>query len=213
MPGPPRGPHSLPGSTNKRERDTMQRGRCISLAVMAGILALAGGSGRPAHAAGIPGWMDQDFNTTTAGSASVDSTGVWTIKGDGADTWDRDDQFHIVYKPLKGDGSVTTKLLSAPDGAEWSKVGVLMRNDLTNKAAAVMQLHMTTGHGGDYLIRGISDPQNGDSGLGTTRIGKDEKVENNATGLIFPHQFPVWLKIVRQGDQFTGYARAGDNDP
>src|SRR5713101_5476558 len=138
-------------------RVTMRRGKYLHLTIMAGTLAFLGWCGRPARA-DVPGWMDQDFNTTTAGSASVDGSGVWTIKGDGADTWDRDDQFHIV-----------TKLLSAPDGAEWSKVGVLMRNDLTNKAAAVMQLHMTTGHGGDILIRGISDPQNGDSaGVGRT---------------------------------------------
>lgn len=88
-----------------------------------------------------------------------------------------------------------------------------LRNDLTNHAAAVMQLHMTTGHGGDLLIRGISDPENGDSGLNVTRMGKDEKFENNANGLLFPRAFPVWLKIIRQGGQFTGYARAGDNDP
>src|SRR5713101_1571774 len=157
-------------------RVTMRRGKYLHLTIMAGTLAFLGWSGRPARA-DVPGWMDQDFNTTTAGSASVDSNGVWTIQGDGADTWDRDDQFRIVYKPLKGDGSVTTKLLSAPDGADWSKVGVIMRNDLTNKAAAVMQLHMTTAHGGDLLIRGISDPQGGDSGLGTTRIGKVEKME------------------------------------
>ena len=89
----------------------MQRGRYVSLAVMTVVLALAGWAGRPAHAAGIPGWMDQDFNTSTAGSATVDGNGVWTIKGAGADTWERNDGFHIVYKPLKGDGSVTTKLL------------------------------------------------------------------------------------------------------
>lgn len=102
----------------------MQRGRYTHLAIMAAALALLGWSGRPVQAS-VPGWTDQDFNTSTAGSATVDGSGVWTIMGDGADTWDRDDQFHIVYKPLKGDGSVTTKLLSAPDGAEWSKVGVI----------------------------------------------------------------------------------------
>src|SRR5947208_16695940 len=152
----------------------MQRSRHIHALVIAGALALLGWGSRPAHAAGIPGWQDQDFNTTTAGSATVDSNGVWTIMGDGADTWDRDDQFHIVYKPLKGDGSVTTKLLSAPDGAEWSKVGVIMRNDLTNKAAAVMEFHMTTQHGGENLIRGIDDPENGASPLQGSRMAKDE---------------------------------------
>ena len=188
----------------------MQRGRYIHLALMAGALALLGWGGRPARA-DVPGWMDQDFNTSTKGSVTVDSNGVWTIMGDGADTWEHDDQFHIVYKPLKGDGSVTTKLLSAPDGAEWSKVGVIMRNDLTNKAAAVMEFHMTTQHGGENLIRGIDDPENGASPLQGSRMAKDEKVAPGGE-FVVPRQFPMWFRIVRQGDKFTAYARAGDND-
>src|SRR5438445_9076883 len=51
MPGPLQVPHSLPEAMNKRERDTMQRGRYIYLAMMAGVLALAGWSSRPAQAA------------------------------------------------------------------------------------------------------------------------------------------------------------------
>jgi len=172
------------------------------------VLALAGWAGPPAHAAGIPGWMDQDFNTSTAGSATVDGNGVWTIKGAGADTWERSDGFHIVYKPLKGDGSVTTRLVSADAGNDWSKVGVMMRNDLTNLAASVMQVQMTTAHAGDAIFRGLSDPMNGDSGLGTTRMARDEKmnVDPSTEGFLFPRQFPTWLKIVRQGNSFTGYA-------
>jgi hypothetical protein len=50
----------------------MQRDRYLHLAVIAGVLALAGWGCRPAAAAGIPGWQDQDFDATTAGSASVD---------------------------------------------------------------------------------------------------------------------------------------------
>ena len=50
MPGPLHVPHFLPESTNKRERDTMQRGSYIFLAAMAGAVALMGWSGRPASA-------------------------------------------------------------------------------------------------------------------------------------------------------------------
>src|SRR5919198_5271238 len=139
----------------------MRRGRNLHFVVLTGAVALAGWCSQSARA-DVPGWKDQDFNASTAGSASVDSNGVRTVKGAGADTWERDDQFHIVYKPLKGDGRVMTKLLTAEEGNEYSKVGVMMRNDLTNKAASVMEIHMTTGHAGELLLRGIGDPENGD---------------------------------------------------
>jgi regulation of enolase protein 1 (concanavalin A-like superfamily) len=181
----------------------MQRGRFIYLAALAGALAMMGWSGRPANA-DVPGWTDQTFGDTEQGNASIDGNGVITIQGAGADTWEREDEFHIVYKPLKGDGSVTTKLLSAEEGNEWSKIGVMMRNDLENAAAAVMQVHMSTSHEGEALLRGVSDPDNGASGLGTTRMAKDEKMGRNG-GELFPREFPVWLKIERRGNSLTGY--------
>src|SRR5947208_16433456 len=46
---------------HRRERDTMQRGRYIQLAALAGALALAAWGSRPAPAAGIPGWSDKAF--------------------------------------------------------------------------------------------------------------------------------------------------------
>jgi hypothetical protein len=163
--------------------------------------------------AAVPGWQDMTFNAETPGSSTVEADGTWKITAQSGDTWEREDSFHVVYKPLAGDGSVSTKLLDVPDGAEWSKVGVMMRNDLTNKAAAVMQLHMTTLHGGENLIRGISDPDNGDSGLGVTRMSKNAKMTVAGDGSqVVPREFPVWLRIVRQGDTFTAYARKGDTD-
>ena len=94
--------HPLLKSTNQREGDTMQRGKHIHFVALAGCLALAAWGSRAALAnetpntTAIPGWTTQDFNTTTDGSAKVDANGVWTIQGDGADTWERDDQFRIV---------------------------------------------------------------------------------------------------------------------
>src|SRR5712692_8719603 len=51
MPGPLQAPHSLLEATNKKERDTMQRGRYLYLAMMAGVLALAEWSSRAVLAA------------------------------------------------------------------------------------------------------------------------------------------------------------------
>ena len=79
-----------------------------SLALMSTLALLAFGLSLPARAA-IPGWSDKTFGDTVQGSATVDGSGNWTVKGAGADTWDRQDEFHIVYKPLAGDGSTTIR--------------------------------------------------------------------------------------------------------
>src|SRR5262249_18284562 len=130
--------------------------------------------------------------------------------GAGADTWERDDQFHIVYKPLKGDGRVMTKLLTAEEGNEYSKCGVMMRNDLKNPAASVIQIHMTTGHAGELLLRGIPDPDAANSTLGTTRMAKDWKMGDSQ---LFARKFPTSLAIQRVGNRFTAYASQTDGGP
>jgi hypothetical protein len=164
------------------------------------IALLAFGLSLPAHAQ-IPGWdvksVDQD-----QGSAAVDANGVWTVKGFGGDTWGRSDHFTIVYKPLKGDGSVTTKLLSAEDASEWQKVGVMMREDLDRTAPPMITVEKAGGtHGGESIIRGI------DGGFGS----KDRKMTgpNANDDQLFPDTLlPVWLKLERRGDRFTPYASA-----
>jgi len=187
----------------------MQRGRNLHFAALAGAVALTGWCSRSARA-DVPNWKDQDFNATTAGSASVDANGVWTVKGAGADTWERDDQFHIVYQPLSGDGRITTKLLTAEEGNEYSKVGLMMRNDLTNKAAQVIQIQMTTGHAGEALYRGLADPDPANSTLGGTRMAKDQKIGDSQ---LFPRKFPTWLTIQRRGNRFTSYAKQDEAGP
>src|SRR5207245_1238581 len=175
MPEPLRRLPSPAKSTNRGERDTMQPGRYVHLAVLAGALALAGWSGRPARA-DIPNWMEKTVGTSTQGSASV-ANGVWTIKGSGNDLWGTEDDFEIVAKSLPGDGSVTTKLLGAESGMDLAKVGVMMREDLDDVAAKTMVLDMEGGtHGGEELFRALT----GD------RMGKDRKMAVDGGSGLFP---------------------------
>jgi hypothetical protein len=172
----------------------MQRGRFIHWAMLAVVLALAAWFSRSA-AADVPGWSDQTFGDTIQGSASIDANGVITIKGAGADTWVREDEFHILYKPLKGDGSVTTKMLSGEEGHSASKIGVVMRNDLEDSAAPVVHLVQTPTGGGQEIHRGVAGEE----------MSMDFK-SAKADYQIFPRKTPVWLKIERRGDFFTQYA-------
>src|SRR5260370_29029930 len=102
----------------------MQRFRFISLAVLAGALALAASAPRAAHAATIPhqpvagapaGWMHADIGTPAlAGDTKYDpATGQWTVSGSGSDLWSTaTDNIQYAFTPVKGDGSITARLLS-----------------------------------------------------------------------------------------------------
>jgi hypothetical protein len=160
----------------------MQRGTSVHRAVLAVTLVMAGWLSQCAHAAeipGLPGWDSRTFGDTLQGSASIDANGVITISGAGADTWEREDEFHIVYKPLKGDGSVTTRVLTAPEAHESNKVGVIMRSDLENPAAAAMQVHMTTA-GLEEMHRGVAGEP----------MGMDFKARSSGAVTSSPRTFP-----------------------
>jgi hypothetical protein len=173
----------------------MKPARIVGLVVPLALLAF--GLSLPARAA-IPGWTDKTVGSDTQGSASVDANGVWTINGSGNDVWATEDQFHIVYKPLSGDGSVTTKLLSAGDVSEWQKTGVMMREDLDDPAAKMMTLERAGAeHGGESVIRGETGYHS----------GKDRQMTGDLDALLFPsNKFPIWLKVERRGINFTPYA-------
>jgi hypothetical protein len=171
----------------------MERRSFFCLAVLAGLFALAGWGGRPASA-DVPGWDQTTFGDTRQGSATIDANGVITVKGAGADTWEREDEFHILYKRLQGDGSITTKMLSAEEGHGAKKIGLMVRNDLTDTAAAVMEFDMSGG-GAESIFRNISGG----------RMTEDQR-SSKEDWRLFPDEFPVWMKIERRGNLFTPYA-------
>jgi regulation of enolase protein 1 (concanavalin A-like superfamily) len=164
-----------------------------------GLLASAG--------AAVPNWNDQAVITSTQGSASVDSKGVWTIQGSGNLPWCKrcstNDSFEFVFKQLTGDGSVTTRLLGPDAVGDSAKIGIMMREDVNDAASKMITLHRSGGGlGGESFLRAITgEPFSKDrkmTALSTTADG-------NAN--LFPSsQLPVWLKIERRGNGFTPYA-------
>jgi len=143
-------------------------------------------------------WTGVDVGDCPAtGTDSYDpNTAKWTLQGDGHDIWGGADAFHYVYKYLEGDGSLTARVVSigGPGTHEWRKAGVMMREDLTGGSRhAMMAMTPTEGHSASYLIRQFS------SALSFSFSG----------GL---YSFPYWVRILREGDTFTGYISSDGND-
>ncbi|GAA2292222.1 hypothetical protein GCM10009853_055070 [Glycomyces scopariae] len=114
-----------------------------------------------------------------AGSASFEG-GTATLTGGGDDIWGDADQFHFCHKALEGDGEIIARVVSLEDTNDWAKAGVMV------KAAPE--------EGADYVAAMATSAE----GV-HFQTGFDTDVDGPDTAA------PVWLRLVREGSQVTGY--------
>jgi hypothetical protein len=146
-----------------------------------------------AFAVSASAWTSVDVGTPTPGSASYDpSTGAWTVTGNGNDIWGNSDNFHYVYKYLVGDGEIIARVAEIGPGTnDWTKTGVMMRDKLIGPSVNIMEA-ITAGSGGGETFQWRPDEGGGCSSSHTH------------SGISAPY----WIRLVREGNQFTGYFSA-----
>ena len=137
----------------------------------------------PAQPALPSPWGTQDIGQTgVTGFASHDS-GVFTVRGGGADIWGTADAFRYVYQPLTGDGVVVARVASLQNVAAWTKAGVMIRETLSPSSAHAFML-ASAGRGFAFQRRtsggGASTSTSG--GAGTA---------------------PAWVRLARAGRTIT----------
>jgi hypothetical protein len=142
----------------------------------------------PARAQLPAEFANKDVGTPSSPGSTTVEGGVWTIKGSGIDIWDTEDHFQFAYRPVKGDGSITARILASEGGhATWSKAGPMIReSDATGSRNAL--LYMSSGENLEFQWR-TTDDQN-------TVIQRD----------IAPRKFPLFLRAQRAGNRFAGFA-------
>lgn len=187
--------YSVPFS---EERKMKGGGVLLNVGILAMVMGLV-------LAAKTSAWTGVDVGDCPAiGSDSYDpNSGKWTLQGDGHDIWGSADAFHYVYKYLKGDGSLTARVVSigGPGTHEWRKAGVMMREDLSGGSRhAMMAMTPTAGHSAAFQIR-----QFGIEGSATFH-GGSYGFHSGSYG------FPYWVRVVREVDTFTGYISSDGND-
>jgi hypothetical protein len=132
-------------------------------------------------------WLAQDVGSVGAPGSASDTNGVFTVKSSGAFIWDVADGMTFVYQPLNGDGTIVARLLSIQGGTSSESTGVMIRESLaansTHMYSAFSQAAIWT------AFRGIT---------GGTTSGQ------NITNITLPY----WVKVVRSGNNFSGYASA-----
>ena len=134
-----------------------------------------------------PTWQNQDIGAVGAVGSFTDNAGTLTIEGSGADIWNTADEFHFAYQTLDGDGEIVARLTGLANTHDWAKAGVMMRDQLTANSRFVHMLQ-TVNYGAVLQYRMVAGTSAAPSGLGD-----------------LVNTLPRWLRLVRQGDVFTGY--------
>lgn len=140
----------------------------------------------PATTSLPPGWSHQDIGSVGLGGDATYSGGVFAVAGGGNDIWDRADAFHFAYRQLNGDGELTARVASMQNTDPWAKAGVMIRETASAGSRHAMAV-VTPGNGAAFQRRSTA----GGPSIHTAGPGAAA---------------PYWVRIVRSGDTFSGYA-------
>jgi hypothetical protein len=134
-------------------------------------------------------WSSQDVgNVGVGGSSIMFQNGTFIVEGAGADIWGTSDAYHFVSAPADRDGEIVAQVISENASNSFAKAGVLM----TDNFGATVILDVRP----NGVIEFMARPATGSAMV---------FVAGSAMA------FPGWLKVVRQGNQFTGYMSADGN--
>ncbi len=123
--------------------------------------------------------------------------GRYTVKASGWDFYHAEDAYATVYlKQLQGDFIATVKIAAFGERTnEWYRAGLFVRNDISKS------FDVERGSKGSVLMfstpgrAGIEYDEFGDGCM--HKAASENLPENSPT--------PIWIKLERHGDRFTGY--------
>jgi regulation of enolase protein 1 (concanavalin A-like superfamily) len=132
-------------------------------------------------------WANRDVGSPSRRGAASHASGVFTVRGAGADIWGSSDQFHMVHQVLEGDVELVARIDSL-SGTTTAKAGIMIREALS---AGARNVFVAARPSGGWAMQART------WGSGSTRtIG----TRSGAA--------PGWIRIVRAGNVFTGYTSA-----
>lgn len=132
-----------------------------------------------------PKWTALDIGTSGGGQRIAN--GVLRVAADGEDIWGTSDEFRFIYQKIDGDFEAELKIISIPAVHEWSKGGIMVRQDISPGSPHALIQH-NSGHGLTFQFRTSAGVDCSEAGEGT-----------------LPNSLPVWVRIERKGDRFTAY--------
>ncbi len=91
-------------------------------------------------------WNCQDVGAPSpVGDQTLTGT-TWTVQGTGPDIWNPLDQFHYVWQPMPGDGTVSAHVVAQQNTSANAKAGLMLRQTL-DWGSAYYGIFVTPGKG------------------------------------------------------------------
>jgi glucose/arabinose dehydrogenase len=165
-------------------------------------------------------WLSTDVGAPiTAGTADYSAADQsFYLDGAGADVLGANDQFHYVYQPLNGDGTIIARIRYQTNSSSWAKAGVMIKQSATAGAAFVDALVSPDVSQNTPNINGVGCTPNGClSPLPPVipAMGHGVRMQytgsNSATPKTYPAGFTEpdkWLQLQRVGNTFTSWLSA-----
>ena len=132
-------------------------------------------------------WTSADVGTPAGPGGAHVEDGAVVVTG-GGDIWGLGEQFHLVSRPLAGDGAITARV-AAPDGPwDWSRAGLMVRaSDAPDAANAWLGLS----------LRGLHLQRRAEAGGATAEAAS-----------LWGAGGPVWLRLERTGPTVAAFRSA-----
>ena len=131
--------------------------------------------------------------TEKPGTTTADEkTGIITVRGGGADIYGTSDGFRFVHRPWTGDGQIIVRIEGIDRSHDFAKGGVMIRDGL----------------GANAKMAFLGVAPNGSLASEIRKETGGKTVEQKDTGFAAP----VWLKLVRAGKTFLGFASRDGRD-
>jgi hypothetical protein len=156
---------------------------------------------KPVNVPGISGdFYGYNIGTDVPGSHTVDATGKITMQGSGWDIQNNADGEYFLATQVKGDITVTARLVSGPTAtaneSTWNLGGPQIRASLDAGAPLAMTQAAHNGKAQFKYRLYYNDP-------GAAHEEDDESGDD-------PSVRPIWLRVSRKGNDFSG-ALSKDN--
>ena len=136
--------------------------------------------------AGLPApWVSRDIGSPAVAGRATYTPNIFNVSGAGADIWGVTDQFQYVYQPLDGNGTIIAAVAAVQGQDPWTKVGVMIRADLTANGAYAM-VAVTPSNGTIFQSRAAS------GGQSTSTTGASAGA-------------PRWVALNRNGNSLSGF--------
>jgi len=137
-------------------------------------------------------WTHQDIGSVGVAGSATYATGIFTVKGAGADIWGTADAFHYVYQTLSGDATIVARVTDVQNVYPWTKAGLMVRAT-TDPGSVYASIFVTPGKGIAVQYRGSA------GGFSSSQSG------NTAAA-------PAWVRLIRRGSAITAaYSTDGAN--